>query len=85
MIAAGTFAAFLLAQSFTQRGYIETRALAYPQSASNDSGHIVGDALLRWEGILHRGPVAHDQQFSRRPHRHASPSRAHLGLRREWP
>lgn len=50
MMAAGTFAALLLAQSFTQRGFLETRALVYPQDAPNDSANIVGDALLRWEG-----------------------------------
>ncbi|MEP6960467.1 MAG: AMIN domain-containing protein [Acidobacteriota bacterium] len=34
----------------TQRGFLETRALAYAQSAPNDSARIVADALLRWEG-----------------------------------
>lgn len=47
-------AALLLAQSptspFSQRGFIETRGIVYPQTAPNDSGRIVGDALLRWEG-----------------------------------
>jgi hypothetical protein len=38
------------AQSFSQRGFLETRALVYPQTAPNDSAHFVGDALLRWEG-----------------------------------
>ncbi len=50
MIAAGTLAALLLAQSFSQRGFVETRGLVYPQTAPNDSGRIVGDALIRWEG-----------------------------------
>jgi hypothetical protein len=50
MIAAGALAGLLLAQSFTQRGFVETRAIAYPQSAPGDSGRVVGDALLRWEG-----------------------------------
>ena len=49
-MAAGTLAALLLAQSLTQRGFIETRMLAYPQDAPNDSANFVGDALLRWEG-----------------------------------
>ncbi len=56
MIAAGALATLLLAQSFTQRGFIETRALAYPQSAPSDSGHVVGDALLRWEGDYTAAP-----------------------------
>jgi len=49
-MAAGTLAALLLAQSLTQRGFIETRMLTYPQDAPNDSANFVGDALLRWEG-----------------------------------
>jgi hypothetical protein len=43
-------AALLIAQQFEQRGFVETRAVTYPQAASNDSGRIVGDALVRWEG-----------------------------------
>src|SRR5438552_2138110 len=39
----------LIAQNFEQRGYIETSALVYPQSAPNDSGRVVGNAILRWE------------------------------------
>lgn len=50
MMAAGALAALLLAQNLTQRGFIETRAITYPQAAPGDSGRIVGDALLRWEG-----------------------------------
>lgn len=46
----GALATLLLAQSFTQRGFIETRALVYLQTAPGDSGRVVGDALLRWEG-----------------------------------
>jgi hypothetical protein len=56
MIAAGVFASVLLAQSFMQRGFLETRALAYPQSAPGDSGRMVGDALLRWEGAYTATP-----------------------------
>jgi len=56
MIGAGTLAAVLLAQSFTQRGFVETRALVYPQSAPGDSGKVVGDALLRWEGSYTAAP-----------------------------
>ncbi len=46
----GALVYVLLAQSFTQRGFVETRALVYPQTAPGDSGRVVGDALLRWEG-----------------------------------
>lgn len=38
------------APSFTQRGYFETRNFIYPRTTSNDSGHIVSEQLLRWEG-----------------------------------
>jgi hypothetical protein len=36
-------------QDFRQRGYFETRTLAYPQTGSNDSGHAVNETVLRWE------------------------------------
>lgn len=49
MMATGALAALLLAQNFSQRGFLETRGLGYPQTTQNDSGHIVGDALFRWE------------------------------------
>ncbi len=38
-----------LGQDFSQRGFVETRLDFYPQTASNDSGRLVGSALLRWE------------------------------------
>ncbi|MEO5926935.1 MAG: hypothetical protein ABIR70_24180 [Bryobacteraceae bacterium] len=56
MIGAGTFAALLLAQSFSQRGFVETRAIGYAQSAPGDSGRVVGDALLRWEASYTASP-----------------------------
>ena len=37
------------AQSFTQRGYLDTRAFVFPQDAPNDSGQVVSDNLLRYE------------------------------------
>jgi hypothetical protein len=37
------------AQLFTQRGYSETRATLYPQTAPNDSGRAVGEAVLHYE------------------------------------
>lgn len=36
-------------QDFSQRGFIETLGTFYPQTAPNDSGHAVGEALLRYE------------------------------------
>src|SRR5258708_7441005 len=39
----------LLAQNFEQRGYVEASGLVYPQTAPNDSGHAIGNTILRWE------------------------------------
>ena len=36
-------------QAFTQRGYLEIRSFAYPQTAPGDSGRLVSEQLLRWE------------------------------------
>lgn len=37
------------AQSFTQRGFFETRTYIYPQAVQGDSGRLVSEGLLRWE------------------------------------
>ncbi|MGH9630745.1 MAG: hypothetical protein ACRD7E_20725, partial [Bryobacteraceae bacterium] len=37
------------AQDFTQRGFLETRFIFYPQKAPNDSGLAVGESLFRYE------------------------------------
>ena len=42
----------LAGQTFTERGFLEFRNFAYPQSAPNDSALYTGDALLRWEGAV---------------------------------
>jgi hypothetical protein len=39
----------LSAQDFTQRGFIETGLTLYPETAPNDSGQAVGQALLRYQ------------------------------------
>jgi len=44
------------AQTFTQRGYLETRGLFFPQEAPGDSSHAIGDALLRWEAGYRLSP-----------------------------
>jgi len=49
MIDAGVLLVMLLAQSFEQRGFIENRTVVYPQSARNDSAHVVDETLLREE------------------------------------
>jgi hypothetical protein len=42
-------ASWVSGQTFTQRGFLETRATLYPQTAPGDSGRLVADALWRWE------------------------------------
>jgi hypothetical protein len=37
------------AQDFTQRGFLETRFIGYPQTAPGDSGRAIGEALFRYE------------------------------------
>jgi hypothetical protein len=49
MIASSVLAVVLLAQSLEQRGFVEDRAVIYPQTASNDSGHVVDELLVREE------------------------------------
>ncbi len=39
------------AQSFTQRGFLETDFVGYPQTAPNDSGQAIGEALFRYEAF----------------------------------
>ena len=39
----------LSAQDFTQRGFIQTGVTLYPETAPNDSGRAVGDALFRYQ------------------------------------
>lgn len=49
-------AAALAAQSFTSRGYIETRGLFFPYTQPNDSSHAIGEAILRWDTSYSTGP-----------------------------
>ena len=44
-------AATAYAQNFSQRGFLETSALVFPQTAANDSGRVVGEALFRYEAF----------------------------------
>jgi hypothetical protein len=41
----------LTAQTFRQRGFLESRATIYPQKGSNDSAHAVGESIFRYEGF----------------------------------
>jgi len=38
-------------QAFTQRGFLETDFIGYPQTVPNDSSHAIGEALLRYEAF----------------------------------
>lgn len=44
-------AALAHGQNFTQRGFLETTTFLYPQTAPNDSGQAVGEALFRYEAF----------------------------------
>ena len=44
-------AAAAYAQNFSQRGFLETTASVFPQTAPNDSGRVVGEALFRYEAF----------------------------------
>ena len=46
----------LHAQSFEQRGFLETRITGYPRTAVNDSGQVIGEALLRYEATWRPRP-----------------------------
>lgn len=39
----------LFGQAFSQRGFVEGDFFVFPQTAPNDSSHIVGDGMLRWD------------------------------------
>jgi hypothetical protein len=56
MIDAGFLLAALLSQSFEQRGFIENRSVAYPQTAPNDSGRVVDEILFREEASYKFAP-----------------------------
>jgi hypothetical protein len=47
--AGALFLLMLLGQQFEQRGFVENRTAVYPQSAPNDSGHVVDEMLFREE------------------------------------
>jgi len=45
------FTAGAWGQSFTQRGFLETDFIGYPQTVPNDSGQAIGEALFRYEAF----------------------------------
>jgi len=48
-------------QTFTQRGFLETDFIGYPQTAPDDSGQAVGEALFRYEAFY---KLSSDWQFA---------------------
>jgi len=44
------------AQDFSQRGFLENTGLFFPQQATNDSSHAVGEWLLRYEAAYKLAP-----------------------------
>jgi hypothetical protein len=49
LIPAAAASAQSLAQSFDQRGYVETSLSGFPQTAPNDSSEAVGEAVVQWD------------------------------------
>jgi hypothetical protein len=47
---------FACAQVFSQRGFVDVAATAYPQVGANDTGHVVGESLLRYEATWRPKP-----------------------------
>ncbi len=43
-------------QGFSQRGFLELQAPLYPQTAPNDSGRAIGEALFRYEASWRASP-----------------------------
>src|SRR5437763_9388030 len=49
-------AAVAAAQDFSQRGFLESTGLFFPQAAANDSSHAVGEWLFRYEASYKLAP-----------------------------
>ena len=56
VVALLTFAPLAAAQAVSQRGFVETRAAAFPQDAPNDSRQLTFDVLAREETFLKPTP-----------------------------
>ena len=41
----------LLSQDYSQRGFVESQAVFYPQAAVNDDSHVIGEVHVRYEGF----------------------------------
>ena len=44
------------AQTYTQRGFLQTESTFYPEEGTNDSAHAVGESLFRYEGFYNPTP-----------------------------
>ena len=76
--AVGLLAASAFAQDFSQRGFVETRLILYPQTAPNDSGRAVSEALFRYEASYKLSPgVRFAGSFDAR-------SDSHRQVERDW-
>jgi hypothetical protein len=40
-----------LSQDYSQRGFVESQAVVYPQTAVNDDSHVIGEVHVRYEGF----------------------------------
>src|SRR5690242_4161624 len=45
------------AQSYSQRGFLESQGTFYPREAVNDSANAIGSALFRYEGFFRPSQV----------------------------
>jgi len=52
-------AAVAAAQDFTQRGFLESTGLLFPDTAPNDSGHATAEILFRYEAFYKLTPSFH--------------------------
>ena len=74
---AATLLTLLLAQDFTQRGFVENRTLVYPRDAANDSGRVVNETLLRWEASYRPRPwLTFSSSFDARTDSHRQVARS---------
>ena len=68
------------AQNFSQRGFLETTALLFPQEAPNDSAHAVGEALFRYEAFYKLTNLSFAGAFDARTDTHRDTARDWGGL-----
>jgi len=68
------------AQNFTQRGFLETTVLAFPESAPGDSAHAVGEALFRYEAFYKLTNLSFSSAFDARTDTHRESATDATGL-----